>query len=102
MSYNYREFHFYHNADITATKKTYTRTESGKSWKSKPEKVEVFHYSSENYHNYITSIPFFNNFGGRAYCRAHWGYENYGYIPNEVTTVSPDGEKKIVMTFDFE
>ena len=102
MSYNYNNFHFYYDCDITATEKTYSRTESGLSWKSKPDKEIVRNYKKENYNNYITSIPFFNRFGGRSYSRASWNYTKYGYIPVRVTTVSPDGEVKKVMCFEFK
>ena len=99
---NYRNFKFTDNSFvITFTKKTFSRTASGRYWKAAPDTIESEIFTAENYTNYISSIPFFNNFGGRASCRAYKGYTFAGYIPVKVTTISPDGLKKIEGFFTF-
>ena len=86
---------------ISMKKETYLKTTSGKSWKSKPETVENETISADFYKNYVDSVPFFNNFGYGASCRAYKGYCMAGYIPVKVVTISPQQEKKIVTTFYF-
>ena len=98
----YSKFVFADNSFVIEyTKKTYTRTATGKSWKSNPDKIEFDFVTPEFYQNYINSIPFFSNFGGKATCRAQYGYTFAGYLPTNVTTVSPDGNIKIVVRFVF-
>ena len=102
MTYNYRKFNFTDNsAVITFKKSEYSRTNSGKSWKSAADQVISEVVTPEFYTNYIQAIPFFNNYGGRASCRASWNYTFAGYIPTVVNTVSYDGNKKIVAEFSF-
>jgi hypothetical protein len=86
---------------ILCTISTYERTASGKSWQAKPQEVEKIVYKPRNYTNYITSIPFFNNFGDGAYCRATWGYTTPGYLPTRVISVSPYQQTKKVACFEF-
>jgi hypothetical protein len=99
---NYRKFSFT-NEDYLILReiKTYHRTDSGKSWRSKPTETEREIVSAENYTNYITAVPFFNSWGNGASCRASHTYEIAGYLPTRVTTVSPYGEVKKVATFSF-
>lgn len=99
---NYRKFNYTNNNYlILCTIKTYTRTASGLNWKNKPDEIEQNVYTAQNYTNYITAIPFFNNFGDGAYCRASYSYKTAGYLPTTVTTVSPYKEVKKIATFDF-
>jgi len=100
---NFRNFHFYSGGAylILVSIETYTRTNSGKSWKSKPAEIDRRIYNDEQYTNYISSIPFFNNFGSGAYCRGHYGYTPAGYLPIEVNTVSPYREIKKRARFEF-
>lgn len=102
MSYDYRKFSFTNNnVSITLVKETFTRTDSGLSWRSKPDTTTTETVDARQYTNYITSIPWFNNFGYGCYCRAHWNYTKAGYLPTEVVSVSPHREKKIVAKFHF-
>lgn len=87
---------------IEKTTKTFSRTESGKSWKAKPDTIEKETVSAQFYTNYVDSVSFFNNYGYGASCRAYKGYCKAGFIPVKVTTVSPFRETKIVTTFDFK
>lgn len=99
---NYRNFEYTNeNYLIFRTIETYSRTLSGKSWKSKPDEIENEIVKPEYYTNYITSIPFFNNWGDGAYCRAAWSYNAPGYLPTTVTTVSPYRETKKIAKFWF-
>ena len=99
---DWRKFRFTDDSFIiTRESKTYKRTESGKSWKTKPETVETETVSAEHYTNYVTAIPFFNNFGYHASCRASCSYTYAGYLPTTITTISPMNDEKIVTTFSF-
>jgi hypothetical protein len=99
---NYKNFSFTNeNYLIFRERETYHRTESGKSWKSKPTETEspVFN-TPEQYTNFITSIPFFNGFFGGT-CRAEHGYTGAGYLPRKVITISPGHDIKYVDRFSF-
>ena len=99
---NYKQFNYTNeNYMIFKTEETYTRTASGKSWKQKPDGVEKEIVAPGHYTNYITSIPFFNNFGYGAYCRASFSYNEPGYLPTTVTSVSPGKETKKIARFWF-
>lgn len=102
MLHSYNNF-VYDNPDylILVKLETFNRTTSGKSWKSKPTKTEKTIYNSKNFQNYISAIPFFNNFGDGAYCRAQWSYTVAGYLPTVVTSVSPGRTTKRCATFTF-
>ncbi len=100
---NFRNFKFYSGNRylILVSIETFEKTASGKSWKRQPVEVENRIYDDEHYTNYISSIPFFNNFGDGAYCRGHYGYTCAGYLPVEVNTVSPYREVKKRAAFTF-
>ena len=75
----------------------YGRTESGKSWKSKPcktynEKIEEYQYEW-----IFNSVKFFRKLGGSE--RITKGYTCEGYIPVRLTSISPDKTKKIIRYF---
>ena len=103
MANIYRNFKFYsgNRYIILATIETYTRTESGKSWKANPDEVERRVYDDEHYTNYVSAIPFFNAFGEGASCRGYRAYTQAGYLPIQVTTISPYREIKKVAHFSF-
>lgn len=88
---------------ILCTISTYTRTKNGagQGWKADPDEIEKNVYKPRNYTNYITAIPFFDNFGGGASCRATWGYTIPGYLPTTVTSISPGQDIKKVACFEF-
>lgn len=102
MKHNYKDFSFTNeNYLILRSIEHYTRTDSGKSWKSKPDEVENKIVTPEHYTNYITSIPFFNNWGDGASCRAAYTYNAPGYLPTTITTISPFKTEKQIATFVF-
>lgn len=86
---------------ILCTKQTFIPTESGKSWRNKPDTVKNTVVSADWYTKCIASIPFFNRFGYGAYCRGHWGNTFAGYLPVRVVTVNPGRTQKNVVTFEF-
>lgn len=49
--------------------------------------------------NIIDAIPFFRNLGGREIVKQ--GYTPFGYIPNEIHSISPSGEQKSVYKFHY-
>lgn len=101
MSYNYSAFHFgYESFAITCTKKEYTRTASGKSWKKNPDRVTIESVDNVFYTNYVAAIPFFAKWGNGS-CRARWNYTLAGYLPVDIVTISPDRQIKITASFAF-
>lgn len=102
MAENWKKFKFEDNGYIILRTITeYSMTESGKSWRKRPDVVKREVISAEFYTNYVTAIPFFNNFGDGAYCRGKRGYTCAGYLPTEIVTVGPNMCKKVVAEFDF-
>ena len=92
---DYRKFEYTdENYLIFRTIETFSRTASGKSWKSRPDEVENEIVPPKHYENYVTAIPFFNNFGDGASCRAAFSYNAPGYLPTRITTISPFRETK--------
>ena len=85
---------------ITLTTERYERTSSGKSWKKNPVESSEEVINSENLKNIISSIPFFRNLGGSE--RVTKGYTIAGYIPVELSSISPDKETKIIRRFKVE
>lgn len=99
---NYRDFSFTDQQWlILRERKTYSRTASGKCWRPRPDETERNIFNATQYTNFITAIPFFNNWGDGAYCRAQHSYEPAGYLPTTVITVGPGRETKHVDTFRF-
>lgn len=89
---------------IAMVKTEYSRTASGKSWRSKPDEKETRVITAVEYANCVNSIPFFRNLT-RGTCgseRVENGYTANGYIPTKITSVSPDGDIKIIRKFYFE
>lgn len=95
----YKNFKLYGAWVILRECATYSRTDSGKSWKSKPDEVRREVVDAEFYSNFIASIDWFNSWGDGAYCRGERNYTVAGYIPTKVTTVSPRRVTKQVDTF---
>ena len=85
---------------ITLTTERYETTSSGKSSKKNPVEINKSIINSENFKNIISSIPFFRNLGG--FERVTKGYTIAGYIPVELSSISPDKKIKIVRKFKVE
>lgn len=88
---------------IERTTKTFSRTASGKGWKSKPDTTDTDIISSKIYDNISSreSLRFWNGFCGGT-CRAEYGYTYYGYVPIRISRQNPSRDVKIVETFRFK
>ena len=80
------------------TTKTYKKTESGKSWRTKASEVKITTIDQETYNNIFSKETqrFFRSLGG--YERATKSYTVAGYIVTSLTSISPDETTKIVRT----
>lgn len=81
---------------------TYRKPEGRKTWPKEPTEIGSEEFcGGQKYQNFVTSIPFFNNFGGKAYCRASFDYTAAGYLPTEIVSVNPDATIKHIDRFSF-
>ena len=85
---------------ITLITKKYERTSSGKSWRKNPVETNEEVISPKKFELIISSIPVFRNLGGSE--RVTKGYTVAGYIPVELSSISPSKETKIVRSFKVE
>ena len=88
------------NYKITLITKKYEKTSSGKSWKKNPVETDEEVISPKKFELIISSIPFFRDLGGSE--RVTKGYTIAGYIPVELSSISPSRETKIVRSFKVE
>ena len=85
---------------ITLITKKYERTSSGKSWKKNPVETNEEVISPEEFENIIRGISFSRSLGGSE--KVTKGYTIAGYIPKQLTSISPDKETKIIRKFKVE
>ena len=85
---------------ITLITKKYERTSSGKSWKKNPVETDEEVITPKKFELIISSIPFFRDLGGSE--RVTKGYTVAGFIPVELSSISPNRETKIVRSFKVE
>ena len=85
---------------ITLTTERYEKTSSGKSWKKNPVETNEEVISPKKFELIISSIPFFRDLGGSE--RVTKGYTIAGYIPVELSSISPERKTKIVRSFKVE
>ena len=88
------------NYKITLITKRYEKTSSGKSWKKNPVETNEEVISPKKFELIISSIPFFRDLGGSE--RVTKGYTIAGYIPVELSSISPERKTKIVRSFKVE
>ena len=81
---------------ILFEKKTFEKKEG--KWGLKTEREVV---TPEFYTNYITAVPFFNNFDDGASCKVKESYTPAGKLPTTIVTIAPGKETKIVTNFVF-
>lgn len=99
---NYYNFSFKSkNYLILCNEKRYSRTESGKNWKRNPDIEERIVYRAEQYENCVTAVQWFRDMFGSTHERVEWGYTGAGYIPVQITSISPDCTEKVVRFFEF-
>ena len=87
---------------VQMTTKTYSKTESGKSWKKNPDDVEEKELSEEHYKNMISddTCKFFRRLGGSETITRSYTY--YGYLPVESISCNPDRSIRKVRVFKFD
>lgn len=78
------------------TVETYEAT--GRSFRKKPDKVEVKAITTEMYNNQMTWCNFFSHCGT---IRIEEGYTFAGNIPLRITRVAPDRSKKITDRYEL-
>ena len=90
------------NIKINYTLETYNRTETGKSWKSKPENIETGVYNREQYQNCTgdDTLRFFRRLGGSE--TVVRSYTSQGLIPVRITSCDPSRTIKKVRTFTIK
>ena len=88
-------------AKIIMTRKVFSRTESGKSWKSKPEEITTKEIDYQHYQNFTSddTVKFFRRIGGSETVIRN--YTAYGYIPVEIISCNPDRTIRKVTSFQF-
>jgi hypothetical protein len=87
--------------NITMTTKEYTRTDSGKSWRSKPDSVETEQITKRQY-DLITNedtMKWFRRLGGSE--TATKNYTKWGYNTIELSSIDPARSLKRVRSFTF-
>ena len=84
------------------TIETYSRTESGKSWKSKPDEVKTGTYTQEQYENCTNeeTIKWFRRLGGSEHVTRSYTFA--GYIPTRIISSDPSRAIRKVRTFKVE
>ena len=82
------------------TREHYERTDSGKSWKSKPSEIERLAISEDWQRNQTddSAASFWNAFGT---CRRQYSYTYAGYRVTRMTLTSPDRERQTREYFRF-
>jgi len=83
------------------TTKEYSRTDSGKCWKSKPDSIETKEINREFYDNMTSeeTCKFFRRLGGSETVTRC--YTSAGYIPIEIISCDPSRTVRKVRTFDI-
>lgn len=69
----------------------------GSKWHEKTDEKTVETVPGNYYMNMIDAIPFFRNLGGSE--RVQMGYTLAGYIPTQLSSISPDGKEKVLRKF---
>ncbi len=85
---------------FTMTTKTFSRTESGRSWKANPDEVETKEISAEHFDNMTSreTQRWFRRLGGSE--SAVYSYQHCGYIVSRLISCSPDRTIRKVRTFE--
>ena len=85
------------HSTIIEKEQRFSRTLSGKSWKSKADEETIRKVKTDWYHNIFDGIPFFRGLGGSE--RVEYGYTYAGYLPVQCTSISPDRETKVIRRY---
>lgn len=86
---------------VIMTKETYSRTDSGKSWRSRPDEVSTSEVTLDNVRKATDedTLRFFRRLGGWE--RVDRTYTAWGYLPWRCISISPDRQVKIVRLYDY-
>jgi hypothetical protein len=83
---------------VIGTCSTATYEKRGRRWvMTKHENQEPI--SVSYYMNSLDAVPFFRNLGGRE--KVDLSYTKLGYLPVQISSISPDRQTKIVRRFNF-
>lgn len=87
---------------ITMIEETYYKTDSGKSWKSKPDESEIKIIDRKQYENITDdkTCQWFRRLGGSE--TKQYTYTKYGYLCYRLSSCSPSHDIKRVRRFMFE
>lgn len=87
------------NQKFTFTTKTFSRTESGKSWRAQPDSVETREINEEQFHNHTNTetLQWFRRLGGSE--TATRSYQSCGYIVSHLTSTNPGCTIRKVKSF---
>ena len=87
--------------EIKVTTSEYSRTDSGKSWRSKPDTVETESVTMDQVKKTTDdgTMKFFRRLGG--YERLERSYTAFGYLPWILTSISPDKSIKRVREYSY-
>ena len=90
------------NENIMLTEKRYSRTDSGKSWRSNPDTAETREIDARQHENITNdeTLKWFRRLGGSEH--ATYGYTSQGYKVVRLSSCNPDRSLKVVREFDFE
>ena len=69
----------------------------GSKWREAESETSTEIATGSDYMNTVDTIPFFRSLGGSE--RVTMGYTCAGYIPVQISSISPDGKEKIVRRF---
>jgi hypothetical protein len=88
-------------AKITVTTETYSRTDSGKSWRSKPDTTETAEITRDQHHNLTSNdtCAWFRRLGGSE--TAQREYTAGGYDVTRLTSIDPSRTIKKVRSFEI-
>jgi hypothetical protein len=88
--------------NIRMTTKTFSRTDSGKSWRTNPDQEEAKTIDETQYNNIVSddAQKWFRRLGGSE--TATRSYTRWGYKVTQLSSCSPDRSIKKVRTFDLE
>ena len=86
---------------ITMTTQDFSRTESGKSWCSKPDTEEHKEITLKQLNNITCkdTLRFFRNLGGTETVQRT--YTSLGYLPYRLCSINPSRDLKRVRLFEI-
>ena len=86
---------------VVMTKEKFNRTDSGKSWKTKPFETTTEEITLAQVQKMTSDedIQFFRRLGGSE--RVDYSYTEFGYLPCRLSSIDPTSTLKVVRSFDY-